>query len=69
MVKELPFRTLRITSGISFKHFEILHRILKMSVLLLIMYSHFSYRTNKATTSNILFNELKNNIGKGGVVS
>lgn len=69
MVEELPFRTLRITSGMPLKHFEILHRILKMSVLLLIVYSHCSYRTNKATNSNILFNELKKNIGKGGLGS
>lgn len=69
MVEELPFRTLRIASGISLKHFEILHRILKMSVSLLIMYSHCSYRTSKYTNSNISFNELKKNIGKGGLVS
>lgn len=51
MVEELSFRTLRITSGISLKGFEVLHQVLKMSVLLLIMCSHCSYRTNKATNS------------------
>lgn len=48
VVEELPFRTLSITSGVSLRHFEILHQILKMSALLLKMYSHCSYRVNKA---------------------
>lgn len=40
-----------------------------MSGLSLMMYSHCSYRTNKATNSNISFNELKKNIGEGDLVS
>lgn len=74
MVEELPVQVeellnRRIVSGISLKHFEILHRILKMSILLLINYSHSSYRTNKATVLNLPFNELRKYIGKGGLVS
>lgn len=68
-LKNFLFRTVRIVSGISLKHFEILHRILKMSILLLINYSHSSYRTNKATVLNLPFNELRKYIGKGGLVS